>query len=380
MAFNVITNVTTRALRRRGLRMLQYVDDGLGVSLAAHAEREQRVAESFCRDLLGPDAIAKEKSESGRKLEFIGYEVDLRRGSVSLSRRNRLRSLHAFLTADLDGTGTMPVRELQKLAALAMRYAAVCQLLRPFVNVIFGAFKGAGESPRVLLDPRARVVLRLFRHFLLREHFEGLFFYRTIDSFAQREATWVLEVDACLTGIGVIGFKVVGGVEVCSFYACEDISALGFKEDSSFQNTAEFLGVIIAVVTLLRFGVEGEPLAIRGDSRTALCWAASGRPKGSLAMRAGIVWAYLLLRRQINVVDHVHIPNNGNVLADALSRGASWSETLELDADSRLEAGAQRVNIPHAQRWIALCDPSLSLDSDGAVSELVEGVEGLMQG
>jgi hypothetical protein len=44
------------------------------------------------------------------------------------------------------------------------------------------------------------------------------------------------------------------------------LSSFGFTDDSSYQNTAEYIGVILGLIALAKIGVRGVDVELRGDS------------------------------------------------------------------------------------------------------------------
>ena len=96
---------------------------------------------------------------------------------------------------------------------------------------------------------------------------------RTISSLKPTPATVVAEFDASLAGIGIVWFDVQEGTEVAmGLYALSTV-ALGFKDDSSYQNLSEFIAAIVAVLgfgCFIRLGYTGKNLLLWGDSITAL--------------------------------------------------------------------------------------------------------------
>ena len=61
-----------------------------------------------------------------------------------------------------------------------------------------------------------------------------------------------------------------------------DLTSLEFHTDSSFQNLSEYIGAILAVLGHIALGNAGRSIALRGDSVTALTWAITERPRGSI--------------------------------------------------------------------------------------------------
>ena len=75
------------------------------------------ITDKVCSDLMGPDSIEQTKTESGRHLTFIGYDIDLDKRLVTISKRNIIRALYGFLNVDF--TKPMKVKYMQKLTSWA---------------------------------------------------------------------------------------------------------------------------------------------------------------------------------------------------------------------------------------------------------------------
>ncbi len=77
--------------------------------------------------------------------------------------------------------------------------------------------------------------------------------------------------------VGVILYNKTASSEACKGCAAVSITDLGFGKDSSYQNTAEYIGMVVGVLALIRSGVRDADTLIRGDSTTALAWMTEGR-------------------------------------------------------------------------------------------------------
>ena len=102
------------------------------------------------------------------------------------------------------------------------------------------------------------------------------------------------------------------------------LSALRFGTDARYQNTAEFLAVVVGMIGLLDLLRDRPPVPVtvelRGDSVTALQWAESSRFRGDLIGNAAAVFALILVRANVIIPSMVHVPGEDNVLCDLLSR------------------------------------------------------------
>ena len=107
-------------------------------------------------------------------------------------------------------------------------------------------------------------------------------------SFWPEEADYVIEFDGSLTGAGILWYARNGdGVEVLLGGAAVDLSPLGFGDDSTYQNTCEFITLVLGIRGLSALGLTDpeKPVSVmlRGDSVTALTWAHTERFRSRLA-------------------------------------------------------------------------------------------------
>ena len=109
---------------------------------------------------------------------------------------------------------------------------------------------------------------------------------RSIVSFALSTPVVVVEFDASLDGAGLIWYSREHGAEVALGVGAVNLRFLGFGSDSS---VLEFIGAILAVIGQNMIGLSGCSIALREDSITALTWAITERPRGSISM----VWTLL---------------------------------------------------------------------------------------
>jgi hypothetical protein len=72
-AFQVVWELANRLNRRATI----YVDDVIGVSLDIDLEQDLHITRGVCTDEAGPEAVADDKTEFGRRLDVLGYVVDL---------------------------------------------------------------------------------------------------------------------------------------------------------------------------------------------------------------------------------------------------------------------------------------------------------------
>jgi hypothetical protein len=76
-AFQVINRALLHELKHaiKG-DVVIYSDDILIVTLRKHLEHDSHITDKTCTNLMGPDSVEKSKTESGRTVSFIGYEIN----------------------------------------------------------------------------------------------------------------------------------------------------------------------------------------------------------------------------------------------------------------------------------------------------------------
>jgi hypothetical protein len=111
-----------------------YVDDIIGVCFAHDVDKDLVETRRICTSLLGPGAVADDKTETGTRLDIIGYTVDLESRRVSIAKKNFLAALHGFIGINVDKRLNLPAA--QRLASWGTRYGKICRVMRPFCGAL----------------------------------------------------------------------------------------------------------------------------------------------------------------------------------------------------------------------------------------------------
>lgn len=369
-AFQVVTRAVSWELRHAlRSRTLMYVDDIIGVCFEKDLHADLAEARRVCTDLLGSGAVADDKTEYGTRLDIIGYTMCLTTERVLIARKNFLTALHGFISTDT--SKRMNLRTAQRLASWGTRYGKICRVMRPFCTALNRATWGRTD-PYALFDipAEALIAIQCWRAMLCLVRYKEAEYTRTIVSFATTTPVVVAEFDASLSGAGLLWFMRSDGAEVAVGVSAVDLSFLSFGTDSSFQNLAEFIGAILAVLGQIMLGLSGRSLALRGDSVTALTWAITERPRGAIVTNASIVWTLLCIAAEIDAREVIHIPGEDNVNCDRLSRRGT--EPVTSVAQEAVDMGYEGLKIIEMNGCQAvmdileLCDPRtmLSTESD----------------
>jgi hypothetical protein len=111
-----------------------YVDDAWGITLLKWLQHDLEAVRRICTSLLGLNAIADHKTESGTRLDIIGWNIDLKEMFLTIAKKNVLNAFYAFFTVDTKAKANL--KTMQKLASLASRYTLTCPCMSPFTGAL----------------------------------------------------------------------------------------------------------------------------------------------------------------------------------------------------------------------------------------------------
>jgi hypothetical protein len=233
----------------------------------------------------------------------------------------------------------------------------------------------------VRLRGETRRAIRVFRLFLIMISINAKRFARTFESFSQLPSGLIVEMDACLQGIGIIWYyRFPNGLEICLGYFACDLLSLAFGTDSSFQNVCEFFALTLGVIGLRNLslppGVSAQSgtVELRGDSMSALVWASEERYRSDLVCNSAVAYTLTCVSREIRPGKLTHLSSAENWRTDALSRASSFRRSPSVNdfvscdprpalddiilRDPALELLRTKwIDIPHVDEWLALFDP-----------------------
>ena len=162
-AFQVVTRALKYEMDQKLIgKVLIYVDDIMGACLRKDLTHDMEKAKTICIDLLGPNGVADDKSKSGRRLNLIGYIVDLDKKTLSIARKNFLNTVYGFYTVDTKAQTTLSFA--QKLASWASRYSMIFRHMRPFSSALHQATCGrSNEAVSFKFRPEAQRSIQMWR-------------------------------------------------------------------------------------------------------------------------------------------------------------------------------------------------------------------------
>jgi hypothetical protein len=322
--FDIVTRVLRRTINRNidaNSECEGYVDDIMGASSIECVHSDMAAAEGVCNSLMGPGAVEKTKSSWGRTQDWIGWSMCTDSRTVSIAEHNFLKTMHGFFM--VDETKPVRIKVLQKLASWGSRYAAVCRFMRPYTNDLFTAMGGKVGNSNVArrLDTAAQYCIRLWRCCLCLMGLRSACKYtRLMHSYVPSAPKYLVEFDGSLTGVGIIIFRVDENGNEQLWKVARFVFPFNLGCDSSFQNTCELIGLVMAVGCLVALGVSQSMVGARGDSTTALTWIMSEQFRSGPSRGASVCFMALGVRHDIHFKSRQHIRGVDNTICDALSR------------------------------------------------------------
>jgi hypothetical protein len=309
-----------------------YVDDLCGCSGLEDSVDDQDIAEKICLGLMGKGSLASDKHYQGRRLDMLGWSFDLDLRTVSVSETNHLKTVFSMFSIDHDKKYNL--KTWQAVASRASRYVTVCPHMKPYTSSFYDMIKEFHGNTWVLkhLTDNCKEDLQMWKAFLcILIPFETRF-ARSLLSFREEDPTIKLEYDASLTGLGIIlsehkqdAWTIVQHIGI-EFPFGELI-----KNDSSYQNSCEFIAIVIGLYLTALLGYRDFGYCLYGDNVSSLSWAIHGGGTSPRAKAASIAMALICIRIQANLRTINHVPGKMNTTTDGLSRGKTF---IDLDLPS----------------------------------------------
>jgi hypothetical protein len=333
-AFNVLSRaILFEALKLSSGDLLIYVDDLIGCCRLCDLDQELLNVRYVVEGICGPGSIAEDKTEYGRSLESIGYFVDLDARAVGLSRNNFLRTVYGMFAVDLN---VVTVREMQRLASWCSRYANVVTWLKPFSRELYRSIRGlVNQNMRLDLKgskKKIQDIIELWIQQLILVKLDVKGWGRNFDTFKLLKSDVIMEFDAGLEGFGMGLYDINTNILMYGFQFYEvnlfNIINGSSIQNSSFQNSMEFIAVVLGLFWIISLDLPFRNLTVRGDSTVALYWSRKQVFRSRFCDKAVLVFSQLQHKYHFNIVSSVHIKGADNCLCDSWSRNKVVKDTL----------------------------------------------------
>ena len=332
-AFNVGSRTIIRDFKAKSMGDAGVcTDDIMGACAECELEHDMALARTCIEGAFGNLSVADTKTEVGRKLDFIGWSIDLDLLVLGIARHNILKTFYGFCLAREQPY--LSVRELQRLASRACRYSMVYRYMKPFSHYFYSASAGYRQlETRVLVNDDLRMVIDLWLIFLLVMELESTKFNRPLALFREVTPRNMLNQDSSLEGLGLIVSRLTHHDAVAREPQMvldprdeRVVAASGYQlpydlgGDSSYQNAVEFISIVVGLCLMASLSLSGGGILIQGDSTTALSWSADEKFRGGRSSAAVVFFMQLQQRYEVTISDTEHIPGEVNP-SDPLSRG-----------------------------------------------------------
>jgi hypothetical protein len=231
---------------------VMYVDDMLGITRGKWVSWFVGWFTALACNLLGSRAISPDKTEYGRRIDAIGWTVDLDQRTFSIARKNLLKALYGFMHIGDDWS--VSLRELQRLCSWATRYGAVHRAMLPYTTLLYSETVGRSKAnARIVLGEEARRAVEMWRRILILGTWDEKMFTRSLESFRKKKREYMVESDASLEGVGFRLWRLNKKGEVDNEAsdmlggAAVSFGSLVVLKKSDYQNCAELIGHIVGL-------------------------------------------------------------------------------------------------------------------------------------
>ena len=310
--------------------------------------------------ILGKDSVKAEKIEVAHdEVDVIGWRLNLKKLTVTVAKKNMLKAMNCLFRVDLHENTN--ILALQTISSYCSRYVLICRVLAPFLSCIHRMIREHwGKKGTFPFTDEARMEVRLWRASMFLLSIDSLTYARPMASFKPRPVSVRLTTDGSLSQVGGYITAISAAGDVCLGCFAVNISTFGFGTDSSFQNTAEYIGMVLGVMACAKLGFRNIDIAIQGDSTTSLSWIKAQRVSGKAAINAAVALVTLCIHFGIEVNETLFLSGVDNFRADRLSRLVEKDLTLKQAMALNGQEGAAILDLrrdPAANKIINMCNP-----------------------
>ena len=336
-----------------------YVDDFMAVGPSYNILRDKQTVIESVRSVFGPSAINEAKSiPPSRQMEFIGWFLDLDSFTVRPNDKGILKLAVAFFHSSPFGRKSIPLVQWEKLASLATRYSTMLVAMRPFVQpfMIRTSRKSGFARPNSAAKV-SMIVWRMVSIFLLSD--KNLFSVPLCSVRSLKPVPRVtLITDASPLGAGLAVYDY--SLNTCIFHFSYRFPFNTIE--SEFQNSREFLALLISCIVLCFKGYKDTPIHWIGDNMSSLSWIEKNMVSSSSSQASFLAFTWILLGSRNQIVSSAHRAGVDMGDIDGLSRFMDTSFSAETAVDPSVTLILDPI--------ISLCDPSLLTSSRSILDRL----------
>ena len=360
--FGPLSRTMTEAIQAKINGVIKtYVDDLNGFSHMSFALDDHATMVRLAKELLGPNALSAKSYGPLPVGEIIGWYLNLTIGTIRPNDRGIRKLALVFLTIDIDTKDARwPLQLCQVASSLAERYSMGILAMRPFVESFHALTRKAANdtTPDIASSRRVTslakmsvIVWRAVIVIMLSDPDRLAVPLITMSSkHTHRLPTHTVITDAA-DSIGLGLFDSEGVAMAYTSYK------LPFNaHDSRWQNTREFLGIVLALVLFkTHFNLpRGARIGVKMDSMSALTWIRKNRAVSQYAHVAFLVYTWVCIITGYEIVETTHIAGKSDEMFDfdALSRNR---DTKGVDMSKFVETSV----LPQLNELFTWCDPTV---------------------
>ena len=222
------------------------------------------------------------------------------------------------------------------------------------------------------MSQEAQVTLRLWKCFFVMLEVNPVRFARDILSFTLSQPSYTIEYDASLTGIGIIIFRIEPDQTEVEWKVIQHNFNFNLSGESRFQNTVEFIALVVGEAVLSALGVQDVAVRCRGDNRSSLSWGIDENYRSDLGRKAALIFTAVGIQSNIYIEEAVHIAGSINVRCDQLSR--SYKTPTELGFSQN-----QIITSAIVSKVCEFCNPTITDVGYECLQHTWRGMRGIVK-
>ena len=297
--FQRLSDAVRHVMRQKGFKVINYVDDFVGVATPDVARRSYDALRQLMRQL-GLDVSAKKLVSPATSAVCLGVNIDTVDATISIP-QEKLGHITAMVH-EWSKKQFCTKRHLQSLLGNLLYIHKCVRPSRIFVNRMLELLRQNYDATRITLTPEFKRDIRWFMQFLAR--------YNGTSYFDHKPPDHTTELDACLVGLGGRFKNFVYHLPVVRHYRNLSIVHL------------EMINILVAIKVFGHMW-HRQLILVKCDNDAVVQVLTSGKTRDPfLATCARNIWQEAAVR-DIEL-KYVHIMGKQNKIADLLSR---WENT-----------------------------------------------------
>ena len=299
--FQCVSDAVRYVLRCHGYGVINYIDDFVGYGTPDVARRSFDCLRHVL-ERLGLTISEKKLVAPCTRAVCLGVLIDTENGTVSIP-DDKLRQINDTVKEWQDRSSCSK-RQLQSLLGQLLYIHKCVRPARTFLNRMLELLRQNYDAHTITLTQAFKRDLRWFSRFLQNYNGMSMYIHRRVDH--------VVELDACLDGLGAVWKNYVYHLPIPRHYLGLTIVHL------------EMINILVAIKVFGPFWASRKIL-VKCDNQAVVAVLRNSRTKDAfLAACARNIW--LMTAWYDLEVNYVHIKGKNNVIADLLSR---WCPTAK---------------------------------------------------